>query len=718
MASVDMVFSFLLLPFMFFLPGFFILRGFCSSIEGPRKISLVEIIVSSIIISIVVSGFVILGLAAVGYLSVPAIFTVNSIIVVSLYVLKRKTHGDVHWRLYKWETIALLILVIVSVALFFHPSEEITARHDIGVYLNTGINIGRTGSIQIKDQFLANVPTSSLGVLYSMAEHPLLHYEGMEFPDFAIVDSVDGTVLPIQPHLAQVWMGTFYMLFGIGGVFWTTPLFGLISVLVLYFLVRSTFGFKAALISSLLMSICYPQVFFAQYSSPEILFQLLFLSGTFCLFRFLEADRNLMWGVVSAFAFGQLLFVRIDGILAFLPLLVVVLWLGLKARQGLKWVYFIAPLFVSMLLFLLYSNTFLSPYFDLLANNISAAYGLRFDASAIILGLVVLLASILGVISFVTLKNRSIRDRILSIESRIWKPLIILTTVFLVALFLFSPQIMEFRPIYELLPIGRGTVDPVAVLALFISPIGVAAGFLGIYMVLLKKNRKGLLILALASPFLFIYLFTIPNNPVFPWLMRRQITVVVPVFMILMGFVFSLALEHLKTMRKGLVRRSFAVICVVCLLVPVAFSIYMLPSLLEPQFGGYTKNIENISNDFDSNDIILDDCRSTDAAISLPLKYAFGRNSIYLWDDNFNRDELGQTLAWCANSSYDVFLLSVDELRLKDFESSLGNGFHLLKTKEYVLSVDKVQWEWNSFSNTRTEFSLIVSLYQIVPNIG
>jgi hypothetical protein len=718
MASVDMVFSFLLLPLMFFLPGFFILRGFCSSIEGPRRIGLVEIIISSIIISIVVSGFVILGLAAVGYLSVLAIFAVNSIIVVSLYALKRKTHGDIHWRLYKWETIALLILVLVSVALFFHPSEEITARHDIGVYLNTGINIGRTGSIQIEDQFLANVPTNSLGVLYSMAENPLSHYEGLEFPDFVIVDSVDGTVLPIQPHLAQVWMGTFYMLFGIGGVFWTTPLFGLISVLVLYFLVRSTFGFKAALISSLLMSICYPQVFFAQYSSPEMLFQLLFLSGTFCLFRFLETDRNLMWGVISAFAFGQLLFVRIDGIFVFLPLLVVVLWLGLKARQGLKWVYFIAPLFVSMLLFLLYSNTFLSPYFELLAGNISAAYGLRFDASAIILGLVVILASILGVISFATLKNRSIRDRILSIESRIWKPLIILTTVYLVALFLFSPEIIEFRPIYELLPIGRGTVDPVAVLALFISPIGVAAGFLGIYMVLLKKNRKGLLILALASPFLFIYLLTIPNNPAFPWLMRRQITVVVPVFMILTGFVFSLALEHLKTIRKDLVKRSFAVICLVCFLVPVAFSVYMLPPLLEPQFGGYTEKIENISNDFDSNDIILDDCRSTDAAISLPLKYAFGKNSIYLWDDNFNRDELGQTLAWCVNSSYDVFFLSVDELRLKDFESSLGNGFHLLKTKEYVLLVDKVQWEWNSFSNTRTKFSLIVSLYQIVPNIG
>src|SRR5207302_6218548 len=50
-------------------------------------------------------------------------------------------------RMMKWQRIALGLIVLVAIVLFSRPAEMLRGALDSGVYVDTGIAIGRTGAI-------------------------------------------------------------------------------------------------------------------------------------------------------------------------------------------------------------------------------------------------------------------------------------------------------------------------------------------------------------------------------------------------------------------------------------------------------------------------------------------------------------------------------------------------------------------------------------------
>ncbi|MHC1569540.1 MAG: glycosyltransferase family 39 protein [Candidatus Syntropharchaeales archaeon] len=697
----------LLLLFCLLAPGFFILHSNRLKGEHNGFLSFEERIFYSIIISVAISSCVLIALLSLGCVSTLNLFIVD-ILVVTLIIVLGKGVSFPSIKFDKNILIPIIFLLVICFAFYSHPSQELSARHDIGVYLNTGIEIGKTGSITVHDAFMASVPDEALPVLFSIHLDPMSEIQGKQFPDMAIIDHYNGSVLPIQPPLFQTWIGIFYSTFGISGIFWVSPFFATLSVIGVYFLSRRAFGKLAGVVSSSLLAICFSQVFFAQYSSPEILFQMLMMTGLL-FFMLMWKRPSIIWAVASSLCWGLPFFVRIDAILVILPVTAIFFYGAWHHALPKHWKIFASITALLMGSFIVYAIFYLRPYISQMSTNISKAYGMPLTLD-IIMALLFVAIIIFMLIPLLLDRNRNAPESVEQISRRIpWKLVGIVIAAYLV-LMLFSSREVDL-----ISGLPRGSVDPFSVLSIFTSPIALVAGIAGVFIVLRERNKTGLLLLLVSSLFLMVYLFTIPNNPAFPWLTRRHVTAVIPVFMIFTGYSVSYLYSKFDRMKR---RTQIAGKSALVLMVGgmVLWSVIMLPTLTTTQFDGYSDQIADIASDYDENDVILDSGMLTDATVSMNLKYEYQLNAIYLWDLEPELSQLNNTLQWLLDQGYDVYFFSVSDSRLSTYFQGIKDH-RFTKVNEYSIQIDKLQWETCTFTNHRVTIDILIEVYQIMPRI-
>lgn len=703
---------------IFLLPGLAVVLVLRAIPSEKEDFGLLDAFFLSIFISILFSSIIFLILGTIGLFQITNIIIINLLFATSLVILRKGKNVVKRFRRpSKIEILAFLTLLVISTALYCHPSYEIGARHDIAVYINTAVSIGKSGSIRIHDYFLSSMPSDSLTVLYRVFQDEEGRMQGLQFPDFAIVDPEKGEILPLQPPLSQLWMATFFGIFGINGAFWATPFFGVLSIISLFFLARCVFGTKTGFLASILLAVSYPQVFFSQYSSPEIFFQFYFISGTSWLVFFLRAQKDQIWGWLSSMSFGLLPFIRIEGsfLIAFIAALLCVC--AFRHVLSSRWLHFLAPLGFMSVGYLFYAKFFLLPYYSQIGRNLHAAYGINVGGSTLLylcIGLMLLLIIITAFLLFWSSSPDEHRELIKnhSFGKKLWYAAGILFIAYILFLFLTSPEIAEFAPLRSLLPVPRGDIDPMIALSHFFTPIGVIVSFMGILLVLVRRNLSGLVLLLISAPFVSLCLYTIPNNPVYPWLMRRHITVVIPVLCIFMGHALvSMPREFSSKVRKNISKMIAIGITVLI----SANSIFLVVPLTKSQFNGYVDFVDSMANDFDSADVLFDCCRFTDGAVSLPLKYIYGLNSIYMWEQEIEADQLNSTLDWLISSNYTVYFLFPSTSRLNAVSNLVADHYDFVHVKDYSVTIDKIEWEWKTFNNKRVTYLLTLQLYVIEP---
>jgi len=697
------------LPLIFLVPGLIIIN----STRFPTKIkdlSFLERLLLEILVSVVTAGWVGLTLAEIGrfsFITLSGVLLVLSVIAMWIFRPKLKMPSRFTVR---FEQIFIVALVILAAALFFHPSQEITGRHDIGVYIATGVNIARTGSITINDDLLREVPEALKSSIYLIFDrYPEnqrgAYSDGMLFPDFSIVDKSAGVVVPFQPPLQQIWVGMFFSMFGLEGSLYANTIFGLLSLLFVFMLTKLIFDSRVATIASTLLSVNFLQVFFSQYSSPEIVFQFLFFSGIAAIVLFIRT-RDAILGVVSAMALGELLFTRIDALLLVLMLPLLSLYMQTSGISRRRYSYFGISFLALSLQFLTHVNQFLRPYLFSVFSQTLIVY--QVDMDPVLVGFsfsFLILAA--NALSFCFVSAKRIGRFCLSLKRTIPVCLTILFVATICYYLLTSPTNAPFEGAKQFVLIWRGDADPLFALAWFMTPLGVTLALLGIVLALYNPHKERYLFLALVAPFLVVYLYTLPVNPAFPWAMRRLITVVVPSIVIFCSYAIVKIKEWSIHLRLAKIAPT------AFLLVLIVSSASMDRTLLTPQFEDFIPQTSQIASYFDQNSIVLDANRYTDTTISLPLKFIYGVNATYVWTDSPDPAEFVEIIRIWNREGKAVYLMVYPQSRYARLQDQFSPYIEFEYVKTFLLNVSKLEWEWYSFSNKRSIHSYEVKIYKL-----
>lgn len=190
--------------------------------------------------------------------------------------------GDQRGVSVDWVFIAILALGAVLAA---HPAEYILGNYDASTYVNVGAIIARTGAIAIHDPLVQSLAPDPGRQFFLDLVNPFMLYTQLRLPGFFIADAAQGLVLPQFLHLYPVWLAIFDAALGLRLGLYATPVIGLLGSVAAYFVARTLFGRKLALLAFFLLVIDVPQFWFARYPVAEAMTQFLLLTGMYAFLR-------------------------------------------------------------------------------------------------------------------------------------------------------------------------------------------------------------------------------------------------------------------------------------------------------------------------------------------------------------------------------------------------------------------------------------------------
>jgi hypothetical protein len=200
------------------------------------------------------------------------------------------------------ETAILVLLLIGAAILFARPAEMIRGALDSGVYINSGVALGRTGAIVQHDQLMRELVDLDPKTLKEVDEakeflHPqnLQRYtlDRIRMPGFYVLEKKSAMVLPQFYHLYAVWIAACYQLFGLYGALMTTPLLALLACAAVFFFARQMFSARVALVGLAFLITCPLQIWFARYPVSETPTELLAFVFFYTFLRFYQETRRL-----------------------------------------------------------------------------------------------------------------------------------------------------------------------------------------------------------------------------------------------------------------------------------------------------------------------------------------------------------------------------------------------------------------------------------------
>lgn len=258
--------------------------------RAQARANVLEGTFAGIVGDVILVSWVGIVLAELGWFSLGALAALMTIIGLGLFASARWQGitflPSAKLQLDYCDVLALCIVVLAGI-LYTPPGEQIVGGEDPGTYINTGINLGQTGKITVRDRTLSTTdPVLARGVLYSPSAGP--GREGIRFPGFYVQDVSSGTVTPQFFHVLPVWIATLYQIGGVHAALLVTPLFGCFALLALYLLGRRLINPAAGVFAMALLAVNISQVWFARSAFAEIIVQFLLLSGFWTLALFVE----------------------------------------------------------------------------------------------------------------------------------------------------------------------------------------------------------------------------------------------------------------------------------------------------------------------------------------------------------------------------------------------------------------------------------------------
>ena len=608
------------------------------------------------------------------------------------------------------EIFIVLAILFFSALLFLHPFEYIWGGADAGVYLNSGATIAKTGSIWIHDPlFQLRGPSD---VHYFLDNQPgtlsivnPINYEGLRFPGYYIDSYSDGIVIPQFLCLYPVWIALFYSFGGISSSLYVIPVFAVISILAIFYLVKRMFGLNVATLSVFFLMINLQQLWSARMSLTEIIVQFFLFCGLYLYYRYYSSKNNYFL-LLSAFAIGLIFFTRIDSLLLIpvICMMMVLLYLqsGEKNSQNNSIIsldFFSIPIISIIIISFVLNSYFSRPY---LYESMKSVVGMTptvvyFVISCVMIGFFVLLK--LNWLKPHTITNYLYNQRL---------PMIFSLTAILLFIFLFF-----IRPVFTgsdsamfgttLLNLYNN--ENFVRLSWYMSEIGLIFSFSGIILMLNKDYKKSfLLLLTFAVPFVY-YMINIENNPVHIYAFRRLLPEVIPIMTIFIAY-FCINIYDLKiTAPESKMFTWLSGFFVITMF----FSLLAItsPMITHVEFQGAVQSASDISNltpPVDSKSIIYfqdDDPEGPYHYLSTPLTYLFDKITLNI--PVKNKDTIENHIL-INNSTY---------LITKNGAIPVLNPANLTKIGDYSIDIPLFEKSYTELPTNISRFKMAISIYKI-----
>lgn len=610
--TVNMILKIMVTPIIFFLPGYILFNILTK--ERMEKLD-IETLFLQILGSILTSGWMGLTLAEIGHFS---LFNLVASLLIICGLLGWKYKIKFNLKLFtkprlERGSLVLIIILLVAVGLFFPPYQWILGGRDPGVYVNTGVNIAKTGSIIIHDKLLADIDESARGDFYQIETRPnvlsKIKYDGSQFLGYYITDKMTGEVTPQFFYLWSTWIAIFYSIFGLKFGTYVTPFFVLLSILSIYFTGKTLFNKNVGLIALILLTLNFAQVWYARYPTTEIFTQLLIFSGIFTFILF-NRSLNRYLGLISALSFGEAFLTRIDSVYLIIPITLFFVYLWSSDKLEKDHLCFLVPFVIIGIHGIISAVSISAPYtFDTFGNAFNALLTYRSHlilVATIILGAFVILANI-----YKNNKSNIVRF----VQSQNLTPYIRYSTILLIFILIFYSYFI--RPTGDLKSDSYNLVK----LSWYLSGFyGILLAGTGYVLLLYKKPYHETYFFSVI--FIIYSIFYIASSQIYPdhpWWVRRYVPVVIPSTILCISYF----LDWIKNLKIGTIHSAVPIFLLILMSIPSIIADSVIIS--HKEFDGSMEDIDKLSNVFDDNSIILYKSSVVTEYVGTPLYYIYGK---------------------------------------------------------------------------------------------
>ena len=423
------------------------------------------------------------------------------------------------------ELLSIAFILLLGLLLFARPSEHFPMLGDSSIYPNTAALLMRTGGLTYHYDPLDGLSPQQKQLFYVPSDRqvPTMHirsYQGVLYGAYYVMDTDQNTVVSSRPPLVITWMGWFGMLLGARAMLYVAPIFGALSLVVVFLLGKRVFTDRAGMLAAMWLAVSFPQLYFSRAPYAEVIGQFLVLSALYSLVRYLESRSA--WDCVQGMAAMTAAFAaRIDAIMA-LPVVGLFL-IVLAARRDKRGLAIGTIVLVGAAVFTLW--TLNRPYTGATAELLLAGQlaGLR-RLGLHRIGLALL--TLLGLIAVAFRERRLLTARLRELVGRALGFAVILGVGY--ALYV-RPRIPEYLVVNgERFPLYSEEV--LSVPARYMSPLMFWLAAFGIALVLWKgriEAKRALFLLFVLPPGVVLF-WRYTSASVYPVALRRLLPEVIP----------------------------------------------------------------------------------------------------------------------------------------------------------------------------------------------
>ncbi len=428
-----------------------------------------------------------------------------------------------------------------------------------------------------------------------------------KFPGFAVTDPARGIITPRFYHVYPVWIAVFRGLFGPRGGLYVNPVFALLAVVAFYHAGRSLFGCRAGLLAAGLLTASAVQIWYARFSTSEILTQFFVWSGVYLLARYEERGER-FFGVAAALALGAALLSAATAIVILPAVLLYFFHRSWAARQRAD-AWFLVPFGLSLVHLVLQTAVFTREYvYNIYHYHYKYAPHRNRMIAGFAVGLVVLVIARLGSRRLFPLWTRACRNPYVRGGAAAALAGLIVYGYFL------RPHVMP----------GNNNAANLKELALFLTRPALwiaTAGAVLLFWRGFERRKAFFVMVALAAAVVFLRNKAI--SPVYPWALRRYVPVILPSFLLLASYAVT---ELAKW--KGLAGKAAgAAACAVLFVLPVVRG---LPLIKQVDHRGMYGLTSRLAGQMDSDGVYVCD----GYWLATPLHFLHGKNTLSVSDKN------------------------------------------------------------------------------------
>jgi len=220
------------------------------------------------------------------------------------------------WR----EMLFVVLILVVGLLLFGWPGEHFPLLGDSAIYPNTAASLIRTGGLTYHYDPLDGLTLQQKQLFYVPSDRQLPYieiqsYQGLLYGAYYVMDPSQSTIVSSRPPLVIAWMGLFGMVCGERGMLYVTPIFGVASLVMVYFLGKRVFDAGTGALAALWLLLSFPQLHFSRTPYAEVVGQFFVLIALYALVAYWQTHR-LTYALVGIAALTVAFAARIDALLA------------------------------------------------------------------------------------------------------------------------------------------------------------------------------------------------------------------------------------------------------------------------------------------------------------------------------------------------------------------------------------------------------------------